>query len=80
MEQGRARLYSCLEEIAGVAMQWFTEARAVRRSIDDATLKGSAHVAEESKAHFADSIGNICGRWEPGRLWQSRRSRLLLLR
>ena len=52
VEQGRARLYPCLEEIAGVAMQWFTEARAVRRSIDDATLKGSAHVAEESRGHL----------------------------
>jgi ATP-dependent RNA helicase HrpA len=52
VDQGRARLYSCLEEIAGVAMQWFTEARAVRRSIDGATLKGSAHAVEESKAHL----------------------------
>ena len=67
VDQGRARLHPCLEEIAGTAMQWFTEARAVRRSIDGATTKGSAH-AEESKAHLqrllsAAALQSFSGDW-----------------
>jgi ATP-dependent helicase HrpA len=52
IDQGRARLYSCLEEIVAAAMTWFSEARAVRRALDDPRLKPLADAVDESNEHL----------------------------
>jgi ATP-dependent helicase HrpA len=52
IDQGRARLYPCLDEIVAGAMTWFSEARAVRRSLDDPRLKPLAAAVDESNEHL----------------------------
>jgi ATP-dependent helicase HrpA len=52
IDQGRARLYSCLDEIVAAAMTWFSEARAVRRALDDPRLKPLADAVDESNEHL----------------------------
>ncbi len=64
VEQGRERLYPALTEITASALNWFTEARAVRRMLDDPRMRRIAPLVEESHAHLqrllsADSIAAL---------------------
>jgi ATP-dependent helicase HrpA len=61
IDQGRARLHPCLEEIAAGALHWFTEARAARRVLDDARNASAADAVEESNEHLRQllSAGNL---------------------
>jgi len=61
VDQGRARLHPCLEEIAAAALGWFTEARAARRALDDPRTALAADAADESKEHLRRllSAGNL---------------------
>ncbi len=61
VEQGRARLHPCLDEIAAAALGWFNEARAVRRVLDEARTGPSAEAVEESHEHLRGllSSGNV---------------------
>jgi ATP-dependent helicase HrpA len=52
VDQGRARLHPCLEEIVAAAMAWFSEARAVRRALDDPGSTLLADAVEESNEHL----------------------------
>jgi ATP-dependent helicase HrpA len=52
IDQGRVRLYPCLDEIVTVAMTWFSEARAVRRALDDPRLRPLADAVDESNGHL----------------------------
>ena len=52
VEQGRARLHPCLDEIVAGAMGWLTEARAVRRALDDPRTALSAEAVQESHEHL----------------------------
>ena len=52
VEQGRARLHACLEEIAAATLGWFNAARAVRRDRDAARTPSLAEAADESNAHL----------------------------
>jgi ATP-dependent helicase HrpA len=52
IDQGRTRLYPCLDEIVAGAMTWFSEARAVRRALDDPRLKPLADAVDESNEHL----------------------------
>jgi ATP-dependent helicase HrpA len=52
VEQGRARLYPCLAEVSLAALGWFTEARAVRRLLDDPRLQKLGAATAESHAHL----------------------------
>jgi ATP-dependent helicase HrpA len=53
VERGRASLYAAHAEIAASALDWFTEARAVRRLLDDPRARTAhAALAEESHAHL----------------------------
>jgi ATP-dependent helicase HrpA len=52
VDQGRARLHPCLEEAIAVALSWFTEARAVRRALDDPRTALAADAVEESHEHL----------------------------
>jgi ATP-dependent helicase HrpA len=52
VDQGRARLHPCLEEIAAGALSWLTEARAVRRALDDPRNASAADAADESNEHL----------------------------
>jgi ATP-dependent helicase HrpA len=52
VDQGRARLHPCLEEIAAGALGWFTEARAARRALDDPRNTRAADAADESHEHL----------------------------
>ncbi len=61
VDQGRAGLHSCWEEIAAGAVSWFTEARAVRRVLDDPRTAQLADGTNESKEHLRRllSAGNL---------------------
>ncbi|HME39180.1 MAG TPA: ATP-dependent RNA helicase HrpA [Steroidobacteraceae bacterium] len=52
VDQGRARLHPCLDEIVAGVSGWFTEARAVRRAQGTAALSPLADAAEESALHL----------------------------
>jgi HrpA-like RNA helicase len=52
VDQGRARLHPCLEEIAAGALSWFTEARVVRRALDDPRTALLADAVDESNEHL----------------------------
>jgi len=52
IDQGRTRLYPCLDEVVAGAMSWFSEARAVRRALDDPRLKPLADALDESNEHL----------------------------
>jgi ATP-dependent helicase HrpA len=61
VDQGRARLHPCLEEIAAGALSWFTEARAARRVLDDPRNASAADAVGESNEHLRRllSAGNL---------------------
>lgn len=52
IDQGRARLHPCLDEIVAGMVSWLVEARAVRRALDDPRTALSADAAEESREHL----------------------------
>jgi ATP-dependent helicase HrpA len=49
---GRERLYPALSESIATVRSWFTEAREVRRLLDDPRARPHAFLAEESHAHL----------------------------
>jgi ATP-dependent helicase HrpA len=61
VDQGRARLHPCLEETIANALNWFTEARAVRRALDDPRTALAPDAVEESHEHLRRllSAGNL---------------------
>jgi ATP-dependent helicase HrpA len=69
VEEGRERLYPSLAEISASALNWFTEARAVRRLLDDPRARSSlAQPAQESHGHIrqllaADAIATHPAEW-----------------
>ena len=52
VDRGRALLYPCLEEITAAAISWFTEARAVRRALDDPRASLLTEAVDESNGHL----------------------------
>jgi ATP-dependent helicase HrpA len=52
VEQGRARLHPSLEKIVEGVLGWFTEARAVRRVLDDPRTVLVADAVDESNDHL----------------------------
>jgi len=52
VDQGRARLHPCLEEIVADASGWLAEARAVRLALDDPRTALSADGLKESNEHL----------------------------
>ncbi len=57
VEQGRERLYSCLDEIKTALANVFSEARGVRRLLDDIRVQRQAEQVEESRAHLRQLLG-----------------------
>ena len=57
VDEGRARLHPCLEETIAGALNWFTEARAVRRALDDPRTALSADAVGESHEHLRRLLG-----------------------
>jgi ATP-dependent helicase HrpA len=52
VERGRARLHGSLDETIEGLLGWFTEARAVRRALDDPRTTLLADAADESNEHL----------------------------
>jgi len=52
VDRGRARLHPCLDEIFADAAHWFTQARAVRRALEDPRTALLAEAAGESNDHL----------------------------
>jgi ATP-dependent helicase HrpA len=52
VDQGRVRLHACMEQIAAAALEWFREARSVRRALDDPRNAVLADAADETKDHL----------------------------
>ncbi|HEX3603804.1 MAG TPA: ATP-dependent RNA helicase HrpA [Steroidobacteraceae bacterium] len=53
VDQGRSRLYPCLEEITAMASDWLKEAAAVRRAVEGARVHLLADAAEETRGHLS---------------------------
>ena len=51
VDRGRAQLYPSLEQVTAIVADWFAEARAVRRLLDDPRARSHAAAAEETHAH-----------------------------
>jgi ATP-dependent helicase HrpA len=52
VDAGRERLYPALAELTASARSWFTEAREIRRWLDDPRARSHAPLTEESHAHL----------------------------
>ena len=52
VERGRARLHAALDETVAGLLGWFTEARAVRRALDDPRTALLADAVDESNEHL----------------------------
>jgi len=68
VDQGRARLHPCLDEIAATALGWFNDARAVRRAFEDPRTALLADAVQESREHLrrllsADTLGSTSPDW-----------------
>ena len=68
VEQGRARLHPCLEEIVAGVLVWFTEARAIRRALEEPRTEAAADAVAESQEHLqrlldADALESLSPEW-----------------
>ena len=63
VDQGRARLHPCLDEIVAGVSGWFTEARAVRRALDDPRTALSADAVDESHEHLRRLLKPSAMQW-----------------
>ncbi len=68
VDQGRARLHPCLDEIAAQVLRWFSDARAVRRALDESRAPLLADAVEESHQHLrrllcADTLESMSPDW-----------------
>ena len=68
VDRGRALLYPALSDVTASALNWFVEARAVRRLLDDPRARSQAASALESRAHLsrllgADSVAALPANW-----------------
>jgi ATP-dependent helicase HrpA len=52
VEQARAGLFDEVSQVRELALAWYTEARAVRRLLDDPRARGLAELARESHLHL----------------------------
>jgi ATP-dependent helicase HrpA len=52
VDRGRARLHPCLDEIAAQLLRWFTDARAVRRALDESRAPLLADAVDESHQYL----------------------------
>src|SRR6185437_14780421 len=68
VDRGRARLHPCLDEIAAQLLRWFTDARAVRRALDESRAPLLADAVDESHQHLrrllcADTLESMAPDW-----------------
>jgi ATP-dependent helicase HrpA len=52
VDQGRERLYSCLDEITAMVSDWLKQAAVVRQALEDARVELLAEPAEETRGHL----------------------------
>ncbi len=52
VEQGRERLYLCLEQMSAMISSWLKEASEVRQALDDSRVRLLAASAEETRRHL----------------------------
>ena len=52
VDQGRERLYPCLEEITALMADWLKQAGIVRQALEDARVELMADAAEETRGHL----------------------------
>jgi ATP-dependent helicase HrpA len=52
VEQGRERLYPCLEQMSAMISSWLKEASDVRQALDDSRVRLLAAGAEETRQHL----------------------------
>jgi ATP-dependent helicase HrpA len=68
LERGRAELHTTLEEVASAAAGWFSQARDVRRLLDDPRAKVLGEAVHESRVHLerlldAAFLRSLSGDW-----------------
>ena len=52
VDQGRERLYPCLEQMSTMIQSWLKEASEVRQALDDSRVRLPADAAEETRRHL----------------------------
>jgi ATP-dependent helicase HrpA len=52
VDQGRERLYPCLDEMTAMVSDWFKQAAVVRQALEDARVELLAEAAEETRGHL----------------------------
>ena len=52
VDQGRERLYPCLEQMSTMIQSWLKEATEVRQTLDDSRVRLPADAAEETRRHL----------------------------
>ena len=52
VDQGRERLYPCLEQVSAMILSWLNEASEVRQTLDDSRVRLLAEPAEETRRHI----------------------------
>ncbi len=57
VDRGREALYAALAELASTMLGWFTEARAVRRSVEDLRVRSRGAQGEETQQHLRRLLG-----------------------
>jgi ATP-dependent helicase HrpA len=57
VDHGRARLNPSLGQLTAVLTEWFTQARAVRRLLDDPRARAHGEAAQETHAHLGRLLG-----------------------
>ena len=68
VDRGRERLYPVLDEVVEGARHWFSEARAVRRLLEDIRARPHTELVEEAQGHLrqllsAAGILGLSGDW-----------------
>jgi ATP-dependent helicase HrpA len=66
VDAARSRLVDLLSEVSSQALAWFTEARAVRRLLDDARAKSLPALTAETTAHLRKLLDADAVRGAPG--------------
>ena len=68
VDQGRERLYPCLDAASAMASGWFKEAALVRETLEDPRVRSLAEAADDTRRHLRELLeprilGSVAPDW-----------------